>query len=126
MSIDSIRRALKGFSDDPDWLSIKQKDGTTYRFHRDDSWKAFGLYWLTVTPLDAYQEERPPTPPLLKALAGAVDRAERIRVMDAMFPQWRRNPPSCAFHIPRLIEEGVLEPNLWAAAVMAEDDDDAW
>src|SRR5215213_8341415 len=120
MSIDKLRRDLEGFDEDPDWYVIKQKDGTTFRCHKDDRWKAFWSYWMECAQRDAMREERPPVPPLLRAVAGAV---APWGAMKMLFPEWPARDPHCAMEYDALMR-GELVPTTWAWGACDEWDDD--
>jgi len=107
--------------EDPDSYSIPQKDDTVFHGYRRELYKSFFLFWLTCTTADAGGEERPATPPLMHAIANAVDREQ---AMDTIWPEWRSSPPKCAFQLEALVQDGELIPDMWAAGMLDELEDE--
>jgi len=111
MSIrDEINRMRDGGGGE--WDYLEQADGSRfwYRPEKDVPF-GFGLYWLDCMSKDPVREERLPTPPLIHAVAGAVDREA---AMLKLFPEWKTRPPKCAFDLAHLIKDGEVVPDLWA------------
>jgi hypothetical protein len=119
----SINRRIDALGDDAGMIPIPQADGSVFYHKQGTEYKAFGLYWLTCAPLDAYEEERFPIPALLLAIANAKDKEG---AMDRVWPRWRTSPPKCALDLSVLIEEGRIVEDKWAAAVMAADTGDEY
>jgi hypothetical protein len=86
-------------------------DGSRYTYDADNLWKQTFVHACECLHADGDLRERPPAPPVVRALCRAKDRHAAVT---QIYPAWEARPAMCGYDLHHLVEYGELKHQRFA------------